>query len=107
MFGSKVTQWGYRIGKTEKWCESKSEAQTAVKRMSRNLKRGGTAPKLVQRQVPAKAKKAAKAENKCSGGTCKRNGYCRKHARETARGSEYRLPDVGVQPIRRPDGKPF
>lgn len=85
----KDTEYGYRLGKKETWCGSKSEAERAIRRMGKSVKAGGTAPKLIQRQVPAKAKKARKAEDRCSGGTCKRNNYCTKHAKKAGASPEY------------------
>lgn len=108
MFGrKKIKQYGYRVGRNSTWCSSKSDAQKAIKRMNKTAKSSGTQAKLIQRTTTVKQ---AKAENKCSGGKCheERGVYCRKHARGAGKGMtrSHEIPN-GVQPILRPDGKPF
>lgn len=103
MFGrGKITEYGIRTGRHIKWYDSQAARDSALRHMKKAKKTGGTEPKAAQRYVPAKQK------DKCSGGTCKRNGYCRKHAKAEGRGytSAHDI-DHGVAEQRRPDGQKY
>lgn len=100
MFGRKTEiEYGYRFKNKDKWCASKSEAEQAITRMNRNLKRGGTPAKLIQRTVKGNTK------NTCRGGKCtKRGQVCKKHFREltkgtTARGGQYTASEWSLENI--------
>lgn len=81
LFGKSRTEWGVRFGNKDTWYPSKGEAESAIKRMNKSVKRGGTPAKLIQRTVKLTAIKG-RDKDKCEGGKCKRNGFCRKHAKQ-------------------------
>jgi hypothetical protein len=101
MFGKYETEYGIRMGTTNKpvWYGSKSERDGKLKAFNKNAK-GGKESKAIQRQVKItsnskvvnKVKNVVK-KNDCKGGTCKRNNYCTKHAKAIS-GSEYELYDA-------------
>lgn len=102
MFGKKETQYGVRTGSDVVWFETKSKCDNALSNMKKAAKRKGTTePKVVKRQVKVepKNKVVAKVKGKvtrndpCKGGSCKRNNYCTKHAKEIS-GSEWSLYDA-------------
>lgn len=97
MFGRKTqTEYGVRFGGKDTWGYfSKGEAETAIKRMNKAVKAGGTRAKLIQRTVKLTAIKK-RPKNTCSGGKCKRNGtVCRKHAGKLMAGNpEFTLKNI-------------
>lgn len=95
MFGRKKTEWGYRFGGKDVWVDSKGDAESAIRRMNKAVKKGGTRAKLIQRTVKVTAIKGREKDS-CSGGKCKRNGtVCRKHAAKLMKGnSEYSLKNI-------------
>lgn len=98
------TEWGYRFGNKDVWVGSKSEAESAIKRMKKSVKKGATPPKLIQRQVPAgrapaktrlgqklKDKVPELPKNTCRGGKCnKRGNICKKHFQDLSANSRGR-----------------
>lgn len=80
--GKSETEYGIRFGGKDTWgYSSKSEAERAIKRMNKNLKRGGTPAKLIQRTKKLTAIKK-NPKDKCVGGKCTRRGnICKKHFR--------------------------
>lgn len=91
IWGGKEIEYGYRFGRKDVWVGSKSQAESAIKRMNKNAK-GGDRAKLIQRTVPKKHKAKLKQADKCSGGKCKGPYTCRKHAKSIS-GSEFELYD--------------
>lgn len=86
-FGKSDTEWGYRFKNKEVWVGSKSEAESAVKRMNKNLKGNASPAKLIQRTRPLTAIRG-RDKDKCSGGKCKRNGFCLKHGKKFGRDNQ-------------------
>jgi hypothetical protein len=92
LFGKSETEWGIRFGGKEKWgYGSKREAETACKRMNKNVKAGGTQAKVIQRTKKLTAVRG-REKDKCSGGKCKGPYTCRKHAKKIS-GPDYNLYD--------------
>lgn len=105
LFGGKSeTEWGYRFKNRDVWVGSKSEAESAIKRMKKAVKAGGTPPKLIQRTKKLTAIKK-RAKNSCSGGKCdKRGSVCKKHFQgmtrgTTARGGQYTASEWSLESI--------
>lgn len=84
-FGKTETEYGIRIGSKDTWYSSKSDRDSKLRRMVKTVKKGGTLPKAIQRTKKLSFK--GNDKDKCSGGKCKRNGFCRKHAK--AEGAKY------------------
>jgi hypothetical protein len=93
-FGKTETEWGYRFNSRDVWVGSKSEAEKAIKRMNKSVKKGGTPAKLIQRSKKVTAIRG-REKDKCEGGKCKRNGFCRKHARKFGRDAQGNILENG------------
>lgn len=89
--GKSETEWGIRFDGGEKWgFSSKREAEGACKRMNKNLRRGKTPAKVIQRTKKLSAIRG-NPKDKCVGGKCKKNGsVCKKHFAAMTRGSRAR-----------------
>lgn len=89
MFGGKSeTEWGIRVGAKDSWgYPSKREAEKACTRMNKSIKAGSPKAKVIQRTKKLTAIKG-RDKDKCEGGKCKRNGYCRKHGKKFGRDAE-------------------
>lgn len=91
MFGSRsVTEYGIRFHNGEKWYKDKSERDSTLRRVKRSAKKGQE-PKAIQRTKKLTLIKK-NVKDKCKGGSCKRNGFCTKHAKNIS-GSEWSLID--------------
>lgn len=92
LFGGKTeTEYGVRFGGKDTWnYNSKTDAEKAVKRMNKSVKKGGTQAKLIQRTKQLTAIKG-RPKNTCRGGKCnKRGNVCKKHFADMTRGTRAR-----------------
>lgn len=86
-FGKTETQYGIRVkGKKEMWYDSKSARDKALRLMKKNIKASEPQPKACQRT--AKLSFTGNPKDKCSGGKCKRNGYCTKHGKQFGKNAD-------------------